>query len=140
MVLMRSLARWTPLLQMPTGGMMFRRRGGWWRMAAVALLLALGACAAPQEGRKQEETPKTTVQVENRNWLDMTIYVLRGAQRHRLGIVRAASTKVLKIPDYLVVGPTTLQFLADPIGSATTPISQRITVTPGDQVELYIPN
>jgi hypothetical protein len=80
------------------------------------------------------------VRVENRAWLDMNVYVLRGSQRVRLGNVTANSTRVLRIPQSLVFGATPLRFLADPIGSRRTPISHEIVVRPGDEVTLYIPN
>jgi hypothetical protein len=70
----------------------------------------------------------------------MTIYVLRGGgQRIRLGTVTGNTTQVLVIPSYVLTGPTELRFLADPIGGTRTPVSEEITVSPGDDVELIIP-
>jgi hypothetical protein len=69
----------------------------------------------------------------------MTIYLIVGAQRVRLGQAGGNSTTRLRIPPQYVFGPTPLRFLADPIGASRTPISESITVVPGDEVTLTIP-
>ena len=106
----------------------------------VLLVLLISSCTPTRRGPQGPEPPQTTVQVQNQNWLDMNVYVLRGSQRVRLGTVTGASTRVFTIPSNLVFGATSLRFLADPVGSSRTPISQEITITPGDQVTLTIPN
>jgi hypothetical protein len=102
--------------------------------AASALLAACATARAPANPQAE-----TTVRVENQSTLDMNIYVLRGAERIRLGTVTAVSTGVLKIPNNLIFGATPLRFLADPIGGNRTPVSDEIVVSPGDQVTLRIP-
>lgn len=106
--------------------------------AALLCLLALAACGGGSRGRSAG--PQTTVRVENRAWLDMNVYVLRGTQRIRLGTVTGNTTRVLPIPSNLVFGASSLRFLVDPIGSGREPVSQEISVRAGDQVVLYIPN
>lgn len=80
----------------------------------------------------------TTVRVENQGFADMVIYVVRGSSRIRLGQVTGGSSAVLRIPAS-ALGDGTVQFLADPIGSNRTPISDTISVQPGDQIQLTIP-
>ena len=110
-----------------------------WPVALVLLVvLALAGCGIARTAGPP--APQTTVRVENRAWLDMNVYVLRGTQRVRLGNVTANSTRVLPIPQRLIFGATALRFLADPIGGRRNPISHEIVVRPGDQVTLYIPN
>ena len=105
----------------------------------IGLLVIFLACGTGgQKGSFQDQLP-ATLKVENHSYLDMTIYVLRGSQRFRLGIAPSATTKVFEIPEFLLFGPTTLRFLADPIGSTQTPVSQDIDVKPGDEVVLIIP-
>ena len=96
-----------------------------------------GSRADPDSGRRED--PKTYLLVENRGPVDMTVYVLRGAQRYRLGIVPGTSTRRFVIPGSMVFGATPLRFLADPIGSNRTPVSNEIPVRPGDEVRLLIP-
>ena len=117
------------------------------RPATLALslvaALALPACAARQgadgEPSERVEQAPTTLAVRNQNFSDMTIYVLRGSQRIRLGIAGGSSETRFRIPDNLIFGIATLQFLADPIGSSRTPVSQEIRVTAGDVITLTIP-
>ena len=87
--------------------------------------------AIPQEA--------TTVRVRNQSFLDHNIYVLNGSARSRLGTVSGNSTATLRIPPTLVQPGGLLRFLADPIGSSITPVSEQIVVSPGDEVQLTIP-
>lgn len=108
----------------------------------TVLLLTLAgfaACATARTPANARDDAPTTVRVENRATLDVTVYVLRQSQRIRLGQVTANSTGTLPIPDYLIFGATSLRFLADPIGARASPVSQEITVLPGDEVVLMIP-
>lgn len=82
---------------------------------------------------------RTIVSVDNRAFLDMTIYVLDGTQRVRLGTANGSTVTHLTIPPHLVRGGAPLRFICDPIGSDRTPISDEIVVEPGDNVSLFIP-
>lgn len=97
----------------------------------------LAACASRRNPSSTQE--ETTLLVDNQAVLDMTIYVLRGSERIRLGTAGGLKTTLLKIPPQLIFGATTLRFLADPIGANRTPVSDEIIVTAGDQVTLRIP-
>ncbi|MGQ0650458.1 MAG: hypothetical protein ACT4P7_23200 [Gemmatimonadaceae bacterium] len=103
----------------------------------LAVTLALVACGG---NRPINTMPRTTLAVENQSTLDMNIYLLANAQRVRLGTVHGLSTTRLTIPPSYVFGPTPLRFLADPIGSNRTPVSESITVSPGDEVRIIIPS
>ena len=102
--------------------------------AACAHTPAPDPSAAPAEA----EAP-TTVRVQNQGFLDMTIYVYRGGSRLRLGVATGSSTAVFTIPKTIVQIGTPLRFLASPIGGNRQPISQEVTVSPGDEVGLVIP-
>lgn len=97
----------------------------------------LTACASSRRPAKQQE--ETSVEVDNQSVLDMNIYVLRGGERIRLGTAGGLRTTILRIPPQLIFGATALRFLADPIGSNRTPVSDEIIVSAGDQVTLRIP-
>ena len=114
------------------------------RLAAVALLAlaAAPACRSTPEGDGSETpapAPRTTLQVENRSFNDMTVYVLRGSQRLRLGNATGNSTTTFTIPPHLIFGATSLQFLADPIGGSQRPVSESIVVSAGDEIRMQIP-
>lgn len=102
-------------------------------------LLVLAACG----GRMQESTPSpdspAMVRVENQGFSDMVVYALSGAQRVRLGMVTGNSTQSFTIPSYLIRGAGPIRFLADPVGGNRAPVSEELTVQPGDIVSLTIP-
>jgi len=101
--------------------------------------LAVAACGGSKSKSAPIPQPRTTVRVENQGFADMTIYAIRSGQRVRLGQASGNSTSVFVIPANLIFGATPLRFLADPIGGRGTPISDEITVQPGDEVRLVLP-
>ena len=111
------------------------------RRECLTLLAAAGimACARGQASPAPGPDTVTTVRIDNRSYLDMTIYLIAGSQRIRLGQVTGNSTVVLRIPQQYVFGASQMRFIADPIGSNVAPISESITVIPGDEVILTIP-
>jgi hypothetical protein len=110
------------------------------RYFVVAMLgLALAACRGSKPRSAPIPQPRTSVRVENQGFSDMTVYAIRSGQRVRLGIATGNSTTTFTIPANLIFGATPLRFLADPIGSSRTPVSDEITVQPGDQVRLVLP-
>lgn len=116
------------------------RRSALWTTLMVASLALTGACSTnPEPDPMAEPVPPTLVRVENQAFLDMTIYVYRSSQRVRLGTATGNSVTRLRIPSNLIFGATALRFQADPIGGNRTPITQEITVAPGDEVVLTIP-
>lgn len=124
-----------------------RMRAGRARSSRIAMLtlalstLALGiACSGnSKEDQDAEPVPVTMLKVNNQAFLDMTIYVYRSSQRIRLGTASGNSTSRFVIPSNLIFGSTPLRFMADPIGRNRTPVSQEISVSPGDEVLLTIP-
>ena len=105
---------------------------------AAAAGLAFGA-ACVTTGAPREEQPATWLVVENRNFLDMNVYVWRGAQRVRLGIATGSSTTRMRIPHTLIFGATPLRFQADPVGGRASPVSMEVVVSPGEEVGIQIP-
>ncbi len=107
----------------------------------VLLPLLFGACShgggSPQSA--PDPNAAATVEVQNQGFADMTIYALSQGARVRLGFAGGHSTSRLPIPAYLVQGGRQVRFLADPIGSSRAPVSEEISVEPGETVELTIP-
>jgi len=106
------------------------------RVALLASLAALPACAG--RGPVRQAGPATVLLVRNDNYLDHTIYLLDGGRRIRLGTARGLSTSRFQIPSQYVFGVSVLQFLADPIGGTSTPVSERLSISPGDEITLVI--
>ena len=103
--------------------------------AAVALL---AGCASLRNAYVPTG-PETTVKVDNQAFLDMTIYVMRGSERVRLGIAPGSGTATFVIPRDVVQTAMPVRFIADPIGSSRASISEEISVRPGDEVTMQIP-
>jgi len=102
------------------------------------MLAILTACAGRSQDTAPEPSSSAMVQVENQGFTDMVIYAISGGQRVRLGLATGNSTKTFTVPRYLTgVGP--IRFLADPIGGNRTPVSEEMSVQPGDRVTLTIP-
>ena len=105
-------------------------------LTVLATSTVLTSCGRRGSGPQR---PVTTLIVDNQSTFEMTIYVVRSAERVRLGTARAIAETRLRIPQGMVFGATPLRFQADPIGSRQAPISSEIVVHEGDQVKLRIP-
>ncbi|HEV2749527.1 MAG TPA: hypothetical protein VGV12_03275 [Gemmatimonadales bacterium] len=108
------------------------------RYALVLVALAAVAChhRAVEPINPQAEVAVT---VDNQNFLDMNVYLVRGSQRIRLGMVSGLSKQILMLkPEYIGYG-TDLQFEVHPIGGRGNPISETISVRPGDVINITIP-
>lgn len=82
---------------------------------------------------------EVAVTVDNQNFLDMTVYLIRGGQRIRLGMVPGLTKQILMVNPDLVGYGTDLRFEVHPIGGRGNPISETISVKPGDVINLTIP-
>ena len=113
------------------------------RAQMLALTLLAAACSHRTSQTASETTPeqnaKTSVKVENQNFADMNVYVLSSAGRVRLGMVTGLSSQVFEIPADIVRISPQVRFELHPIGGRRNPISETITVMPGDMVQLTIP-
>ncbi|MDB4916593.1 MAG: hypothetical protein JWM95_4237 [Gemmatimonadetes bacterium] len=103
--------------------------------------LAFGAAChnASNEDETVEPMPPTTLTVKNQAFLDMNVFVYRSTQRMRLGTATGSNTTKFTIPPTLLFGTTALRFQAVPIGGNRQSVSQEISVTPGDDIDLMIP-
>jgi len=106
-------------------------------MVLLGLSVALTGCASRRSATYSAEE-QTILVVRNDSYLDHNVYLLQGLQRVRMGTARGLATTRFTIPRQYVFGVSVLQFLADPIGGTVTPVSERITVSPGDEVHLTI--
>ena len=113
------------------------------RRAVVGVLAAglafLATACAPRSTQTGAMDAPAMVEVDNRAFLDATVYVLRSGQRIRLGTATGSSRTIFTLPRGLVSGATQLSFLMDFVGSSRSPVSEEITVLPGDTVMLTIP-
>jgi hypothetical protein len=121
------------------------------RLMVIACATVVAACApagtststgtvAPDVADSVPDETYGTLQVDNQNFLDMTIYVVEpSGARTRIGMATGNTMTTLRIPNRLLDGARTLRFQADPIGGRETPMSQEVTVIPGEVVVMTIP-
>ena len=106
--------------------------------ALVVLAVAGMGChrppAAPLNPRAE-----VAVTVDNQNFLDMDVFIIRGGQRLRLGMVPGISSRILMVRPELIGYGTEVQFEVHPIGGRGNPITETISVRPGDVIRLTIP-
>jgi hypothetical protein len=105
---------------------------------ALPLVVLALAChhpgAAPLNPRAE-----TAVTVDNQNFLDMDVFLIRGGQRLRLGMVPGLSSRMLMVRPEVIGYGTEVQFELHPIGGRGNPLSETISVRPGDVIHLTIP-
>lgn len=112
------------------------------RFLAVLLILGAGAvataCGGGGRGVRPGSEPVTMLEVENQNFTDMTIYLVNGGQRIRLGRATGKTKTAMRLPRNVLSFPRELQFQAEPAGRRDASSTSRIWVTPGDTVLLVI--
>jgi len=105
---------------------------------ALALSLAPAACAGNHGAQNAPRVPRTVLHVVNRQFRAYTLYVNSGLQQQRLGTVQPVSSADLVIPSAFVQTPTSLRFIADPIGSDAVASTFNTNVSPGETVSISI--
>src|SRR5256886_6010240 len=110
-------------------------------MRAFPLLLFALAAAACHRGAVAPIDPRAevAVTVDNQNFLDMNVFLIRGGQRIRLGTVPGLSSRILMVRPDLIGYGTELRFELHPIGGRSNPASATISVRPADVIQLTIP-
>jgi hypothetical protein len=110
-----------------------------WGAMLASVSVLIGSCT-PRAGSTTPETPQTSVRIVNHNFLDMDVYVLISGEPSRLGTVTGLTTQVLTLPSGFVQAPTEVRFRASPVGSRASALSMGVYATPGDTLQLEIPN
>lgn len=109
----------------------------YWRLAMISL--TLGACASSGSedlGFGGEPDGRASVSVENKYFGAVTIYVLNGSARTRIGAVGALSTATLPVPSELV--GVNVQLLASPVSPGASYTSEYLLIPPGGTVSLRL--
>ena len=108
----------------------------WLRAAAVASLFAAAACGPHRMGLERNGEPggRVTVDVSNRAWSDVVVYVADGSTPRRLGHVPALGRARWVVP----VGAEAVRLLVRPIGSTEGYALEPIFVGPERRVELSV--
>jgi hypothetical protein len=113
-------------------------RLGW--IATLALASSIG-CTRNRPGTQLGSSggePPASVTVQNDNWLDVAVYVVRGTSRFRIGTVTSTSRQTFRLPLEGSIGALPLQILADPIGANRQYLTDPVTLSPGQRLEVRI--
>lgn len=94
------------------------------RLVAALVAAAVAGCASSSERSgdppgvgdpAREGAPESKLHVNNRNWLDMRIYAIRGADRMALLTITSMRRDSVPLPRSLLMG-SGFRLQADPIG------------------------
>lgn len=120
---------------------------------AAVLTLAVAVAALGPTGAQAQTTsdtlPRVTVTkakntaellVENGNWLDAHLYLVRDGMLTSLGFVGGLSNERLTLPSLATSTGSPVQLLVLPIGSTSAYLTPDLMVNPGDKVELMVEN
>jgi outer membrane lipoprotein SlyB len=110
------------------------------RMAVATGLVAvaLAGCSHNQAQTGLIPAQRTVLKVDNQSFNDMRIYVIQGGQRIRVGTATGKTVTPFKLPPSVISGFTTIRVQAVPIGANGNSVSEEISITPGDELELRI--
>lgn len=108
------------------------------RAVWIASVIALAACA-PRGGPADQPAPDPnqgwTLTINNRHWLDVSIYVSSEGQRAHVGLVTATRVQSFEMPARMIAAGRDITLEADPIGATRGVRSDRLSVQAGQTVE-----
>lgn len=106
--------------------------------AAVLATTAAGCTHHPSNTAPVPRDAPSYLVVQNTIPEPMDMFVSDGVQRLRLGQVAAMGRARFRIPPSMVFPAITLTFIAVPISGAGAAISERLAVSPGDEIHLQL--
>jgi hypothetical protein len=94
----------------------------------------------PDSAWARHERLGPVVQVENDNWLDVHVYVVRDGEPYSLGFVTGPGHAQFTLPWMATVPGGQVQILVLPIGGTEDYLSDPLIVNPGDVLNLNVQN
>jgi hypothetical protein len=96
------------------------------RRALLLSIVGLATVACAGGRRPAQHRERTVVIVDNRGYSDMTIYVVSGTRRTRVGNAGGLTKTELTIPEYSIGNGGSISFVADPIGGNRASFSTEV--------------
>lgn len=112
------------------------RPSRWLTVRAIALCLTSIGCRHGSVGEAASQSSYTgalTLRVVNHSWLDVTVYLMQGTRRERVGTATATSTTEFHLA-LRSFASRDYQLFGDPIGSRQTVRSESLHAQDGDVV------
>ncbi len=111
----------------------------------AAILMMASGCATSGSTRTSWEAARrvdrqVTLEVDNNNWSDVIVYLVRYGHSVRLGRVRSMGRETLRVPRGYTVGVAPLRVLLRPFGSKEGVELDPISVQPGQRIALTVQN
>jgi hypothetical protein len=110
-------------------------------LAACAVLSSVACGRSTHQSTVVSETSPNapvSVQVTNHNPQDVDVFAVDGDQRWRLGTVTTSQTATFQLPSTAARAGSDLRLVVHPIGGGGEYTTGRVTVSPGDEVELQV--
>jgi hypothetical protein len=108
---------------------------------ALALMTACGSRSASSAGAKERAADtEIAIEVENHNYSDIVIYLVRGGQSQRLGMVTGLSTAHYVFPYRRLGSSGDARLRAHPIGGPAPFTSENLYVQPGQWIKWTLEN
>lgn len=104
-------------------------------LVATTIMGAATGCSGHRKTSPVEPAAPATLRVENRNWLDVDVFVVQSGHRTRLGTVTATSAKSFTFPHSLILQQAPVQLLAAPIGAPRSLVTESIVLKSGTRVD-----
>lgn len=96
--------------------------------------------AADSAATAKAKAALPTLKVENNNWLDVRVYLVRDGESIPLGMVTGPGTTEFRLPGMATLAGSDTQLLVLPIGGFDDYLSPILAVNPGDRVHLTVEN
>jgi hypothetical protein len=110
-----------------------------WTLACTLALLGGGGCflgsKAPEPVADPDWAGDVPLQIVNRHWLDVAVYVIHDGQRTRLGVAGGTAETQMMLPSHLLGVGGDIQLYGDPIGSAERAVTEVLVVHPGQFIQ-----
>jgi len=107
-------------------------------LLGAGMAVTASGCASAAHLAKSERTfcakSTATLYVQNDNWLDVVIYIVRGGSRYRLGQVSSVQSAMFEVPPAAIGATGDIVVLADPIGSNYGFVTDDIMIAPGHTI------
>ena len=81
-----------------------------------------------------------TIEIENNSWRDTRVYLVRGSNRRRLGMVTSMSRREYVIEPGELGSGTDIRLVADPVGGTQDHVSEVIRVLSGIVIQWQLQN
>jgi len=106
----------------------------------LPLFLAATACrhAAPEPRSAvapADPNADVPLEIDNHNWLDVIIYVVRDGQASRVGIANASSSASFSLPVRMLGQGREIRLWGHPIGGTGGTLTESVVVQPGQWIE-----